>query len=70
MRDELWTKALKAIKGDGSVLQVWTSNNPQGFCYRQLGPGGRELVDYEGLALVKIAKGGIGTGQNVDPTED
>lgn len=69
VRDELWDRAIKATKGDGAVLQVWTSNNAQGFAYRQFGRRGRELVDFEGLALVKIC-GEKGTvGQNADTTQ-
>jgi len=54
VRDELWERSLKAlIKGEGSVVQIWSSNNPQGFGFRQFGPNMRELVDFEGLALVE-----------------
>jgi CRISPR-associated endoribonuclease Cas2 subtype I-E len=54
VRDELWERSLKAlVKGEGSVVQIWSSNNPQGFGFRQFGSNTRELVDFEGLALVK-----------------
>ena len=69
VRDELWERAIKAIKADGAVLQLWTSSNPQGFSYRQLGYRGRQLVDFEGLALVKIVGERGSAGQNRDPTD-
>jgi CRISPR-associated protein (Cas_Cas2CT1978) len=40
----------------GYVLQVWSTNSPQGFAFRQYGTSKRELVDYEGLALVSVKK--------------
>ena len=55
VRDELWNKALKKKnKDNGSILQVWTDKNPQGFSYRQFGPCERKFVDFEGLSLVRI----------------
>ena len=54
MRDELWARALKKTKESGTVLQVWTDKNPQGFSYRQTGNYWRKFVDFEGLALVTV----------------
>ena len=69
MRDELWERSLKAlIKGEGSVVQIWSSNNPQGFGFRQFGPNIRELVDFEGLALVKKNDSRSALAQNDDTT--
>ena len=53
VRDKLWTKAIKGSK-DGSVVQIWDSNNEQGFKCRVHGEPARHLVDMEGLTLVKI----------------
>jgi hypothetical protein len=36
----------------GYVLQVWSSPTPQGFSYRQYGTSTRQLVDFEGIALI------------------
>jgi len=55
VRDELWKRALTAIKGKGSVLQVWSDKNPQGFSYRQCGESNREFVDFEGLSLIRVS---------------
>ena len=51
VRDELWKKACKRIKG-GNVLQIWTARTPQGFSYRQHGTSERMIEEIEGLALV------------------
>lgn len=53
VRDELW---VKASKGTGSILQLWTDKNPQGFSFRQSGESEREIVDFEGLHLVRISR--------------
>ena len=53
VRDELWTKALAAAP-EGTALQIWSAQNPQGFSYRQHNAHQRELVDFEGLSLVRI----------------
>lgn len=53
VREKLWVKAMKGSKG-GSVVQIWDSNNEQGFKCRIHGEPARMLVDMEGLTLVKI----------------
>ena len=52
MRDELW-KLASAKLGDGNAVQIWSDRGPQGFRYRSQGPNDRELVDLEGVALVR-----------------
>jgi hypothetical protein len=49
-------------------VQIWSSNNPQGFGFRQFGPNIRELVDFEGLALVKKNDSRSALAQNDDTT--
>ncbi|MDY6916493.1 MAG: type I-E CRISPR-associated endoribonuclease Cas2e [Chloroflexota bacterium] len=66
VRDELWAKAVKALRGRGAVMQVWSSNNPQGFSYRQSGPTDRVLVDFEGLSLVSRTPSGSRPPQDDD----
>lgn len=51
MRDELWGLACQKCKG-GSVLQMWSSNVPQGYAFRAFGPNVRQMRDCEGIALV------------------
>src|SRR6185312_6958938 len=55
VRDELWLKACRKIKG-GNVIQMWTARNEQGFEYRQHGNSLRTILDYGGLALVTSFK--------------
>jgi hypothetical protein len=40
----------------GYVLQIWSSRHPQGFEYRQYGHSRRILEDFEGLALIIVAR--------------
>ena len=53
VRDRLWEKCKKKARG-GRVLQAWSSNNEQGFTIRTHGDSRREIVDFEGLQLVKV----------------
>ncbi|MCD6299716.1 MAG: type I-E CRISPR-associated endoribonuclease Cas2 [Dehalococcoidales bacterium] len=56
VRDLLWDKCLK--KGlRGSCCQVWTTNNEQGFAIRLFGDSTREVVDMDGLYLVRKRHG-------------
>ncbi len=55
VRDELWQRAIKQAK-EGSVLQMWTDSNPQGFSYRQYGVKERRFIDIEGMSLVCIER--------------
>jgi CRISPR-associated protein Cas2 len=52
VRDKLWEKCLRSIK-KGSVVQLWSTNNEQGFSGRTYGDRTRELIDIEGLLLVR-----------------
>jgi CRISPR-associated protein Cas2 len=56
VRDQLWNRAVKAIKGEGFVIQVWSDKNPQGFSQRQFGTAERQFVDLEGMALVRVSR--------------
>lgn len=52
VRDRLWEKCIKSVK-TGSVVQIWSMNNEQGFLARMYGDRSRELIDYDGLLLVR-----------------
>jgi CRISPR-associated protein Cas2 len=53
VRDKLWEKALEKRKG-GYILQVWSDHSvPQGYRYRSEGTSDRQMVDFEGIALVQ-----------------
>ncbi len=53
VRDRLWEKCCRRL-GGGAVLQVWSSNTEQGFEVRTWGATRREIVDLEGLRLVRL----------------
>lgn len=53
VRDKLWEKCTKA-KGTGGVTQVWSTNTEQRFDMRMAGDTAREIVDFEGLQLIRI----------------
>jgi CRISPR-associated protein Cas2 len=56
VRDELWLKSIKISKNSGSVIQIWSDKNPQGFSYRQYGVQNRKFVDIDGLSLIQTTK--------------
>ncbi|MFA5064073.1 MAG: type I-E CRISPR-associated endoribonuclease Cas2e [Dehalococcoidia bacterium] len=66
VRDELWERSIKTSKGDGSILQLWTDKNPQGFSFRHTGSSEREMIDFEGLQLVRISRRASSSDQNAD----
>ncbi|MGI6377267.1 MAG: type I-E CRISPR-associated endoribonuclease Cas2e [Anaerolineae bacterium] len=51
VRDQLWQICGKRLH-HGAMLQIWTTNNEQGFAVRSTGESSRKLVSYEGLTLV------------------
>lgn len=61
VRDKLWDRvvhSLASIKPRKSgrtpgAIMVYTTNNEQGFALRVTGETDREIVDFEGLSLVK-----------------
>mgnify|MGYP001061023669 CR=1 FL=1 len=53
VRDRLWDKCCGAKKA-GGVLQFWTINTEQRFSMRAHGDTRREIVDLEGLQLIRI----------------
>ena len=52
VRDHLWGKCIKA-KRTGGVLQIWSTNNEQRFAMRSIGETQRQVVDFEGLQLIR-----------------
>ena len=53
VRDRLWEKCCQKCR-EGGVLQAWTTNNEQRFKMRAYGNTTREIVESEGLQLVRI----------------
>lgn len=58
VRDKLWAKCCtrRSRKGTqgGGVIQIWSTNNEQHFKMRAHGVTKREIVDWEGVQLVRI----------------
>lgn len=53
VRDRLWIKCCKA-KRAGGVFQAWSTNTEQRFEMRTAGETRREVVEFEGLQLIRI----------------
>ena len=53
VRDKLWERCLKA-KRRGGVIQIWSTNNEQRFAIRMDSIEGREIVDWEGIQLIRL----------------
>ena len=56
VRDRLWVKCCEKSK-QGSVFQAWTTNNEQHFMMRAHGASDREVIDCEGLRLIRVRAG-------------
>ncbi len=54
VRDELW-QSIEGKLGKGSAVMIYPANNEQGFKAKTLGNPSRQLVDIEGLLLVKTS---------------
>ena len=55
VRDKLWELACAKAKG-GAALMIYPARTEQGFAIRTHGETSRQIIDYEGLFLVKIPK--------------
>ena len=53
VRDRLWERCCRQAGGRGGVLLIWTTNTEQGFDLRSYGNLDRDVVDYEGLKLIR-----------------
>lgn len=57
VRDKLWEKCCTRMTAGSGVVQIWSTNNEQGYDVRIWGETRRKVVDYEGLKLVWIPAG-------------
>ncbi len=57
VRDRLWEKCVKQ-RGDGGLIQIWSTNTEQRFAMRSWGDTSRTLVEFDGLCLVRHEKKG------------
>lgn len=56
VRDNLWKRCLKLTENDDATLmQIWSTNNEQGFDLRVHNPKGRFPYENEGIWLVMVA---------------
>ena len=53
VRDRLWDKCCTA-KRAGGVLQIWSTNTEQRFKMRARGSTQREIVELDGLQIIRI----------------
>lgn len=53
VREQLWEKCVKG-KRKGGVVLIWSSNTEQHFKMRMSGETNRDLVEVEGLQLIRI----------------
>ena len=55
VRDRLWAKVCTSVRG-GAAMLLYRTDNEQGFRIETWGSTAREIVDYDGLYLVRIPK--------------
>src|SRR6266542_4405634 len=55
VRDKLWEQVTKKARAGGAVM-IWRARTEQGFAVRTHGDPSRDLVDLEGLTLVRIPR--------------
>jgi len=53
VRDRLWDKCCRA-KRTGGVVQAWSTNTEQRFQMRSYGDTRREIVELDGLQLIRL----------------
>lgn len=53
VRDRLWDRVCRALRGGGAIL-VHSSDTEQGYSVRLWGEPSRELVDFEGIWMVRV----------------
>lgn len=57
VRDRLWDKCCQA-KRAGGVVQIWSTNTEQRFRMRAAGDTKRDVVDFDGLQLIRVPPAG------------
>ncbi len=59
VRDRLWDKCCEARR-TGGVIQAWSTNTEQRFQIRMAGETKRDVVELEGLQLIRVPFAGNG----------
>ena len=52
VRDLIWQQTIEEAGDEGRVIQVYRTNNEQGFAIRMHGDSKRSVIDLDGLQLV------------------
>lgn len=55
VRERLWAKVCVSVRGGGATL-LYRADNEQGFRIESWGSTSREVVDFDGLYLVRVPK--------------
>src|SRR5579862_9608454 len=69
VRDLLWIHVRERLRNGGAIL-VHNADTEQGFAMRAIGDPSRELVDYDGLVLVRRPAWKSKRGQRAVPEDD
>lgn len=69
VRDKLWEKYEQA-KRLGGVTQIWSTNTEQKFQMRMTGDTSRQIVDMEGLQLIRVPRAARGNQDAAQETAD
>lgn len=56
VRDRVWQMVQAKVGEDGRAILLYSTNTEQGFCARTSGVLNRQLVDFEGIQLVRAQK--------------
>jgi len=56
VRDRLWEKSCEKMRA-GGVVQIWSTNTEQRFLMRTCGDTTREIVEFDGLQLIRLPAG-------------
>lgn len=52
VRDRLWDRCCELSRG-GGIIQIWSTNNEQRFSVRVYGITRREIIEIDGIQLVR-----------------
>ena len=55
VRERLWERVVERVR-DGAAILAYSSPSEQGFAIRTYGPTSREVVDFDGLLLVRTPR--------------
>ena len=55
VRDRLWEKCIKQ-RDNGGLIQIWTTNTEQHYQMRSWGDTDRQLVEFDGIWLIRKTK--------------